>query len=230
MDADPQRMNAQIYAVLDRPGFVELPKGDVDAARIDSGMAVLKAIAANPTNGNFGPLATLVSIGHNQFLPSHIGNPGIPLIVPFAGADAREGVLAEPQEIDSYRANPAGYTGGLDGVVVPHDQKDASNNPSPLACRYSIVQGRFKFTGLTAQLPLVQLTRQMADTGVPDVYEATIVKLSILKLVKPSSEFFGIARAYDLLGREDLVEIQGGKVMVKAVPMPGQIPSQKEVV
>lgn len=227
--ADPTRVAAMIYQLLDRPGQQALHYNDVHAARIDSGMAIIKAIAENPENGEYGPLATLVTINHNQFIPGHSGKPGLPIIVPFVGASGRDGVWAEPDEIDSYRANPASYTGAV-GATVAHDQAGPNNTPSPLACRYSVVQGRFKFTGYSAQLPLVMLTREMADTAVPEVYEPTLVKLSLIKLVKPKNELFAYARALDQLGREDLMEIKGGKVTVKPVPMPSAITGQKEVV
>src|SRR5262249_45192632 len=59
------------------------------------------------------------------FLPQHDGKIGVPKIVPFAGASVRDGEPATPAQIDSFRNNPASYTGGVDGIVIPHDQPNA---------------------------------------------------------------------------------------------------------
>lgn len=202
--------------------------GAIAAARIESGMEILRAIAANPQNGYYGSLSALVTLVHNQFLPAHDGEPGIPRIVPFAGADAIEGIPADPDEIDSYRRNPASFTGALDGVVVEHDQASADGKPSPVSGKYSLMGSVFKFTGLTAQIPLIQLTRSMADTGIPENYEPTLIKLSIPKLVQAGDKAaYMLAGAYGELGHQDLLQIQNGSMVVK--PLPNLVMGQKAV-
>lgn len=204
--------------------------GAISQARIDSGMEILRAIAGNPQHGDFGSIATLIAVNHNQFLPAHDGEPGIPQIVPFAGADPREGIPADPDEIDSYRgdltASPI-YSGALDGQSVAHDAA-AVGRISPTSCRYSMVNGYFKFTGLSAQVPLIQLTRAMADTGVPENYEPTIVKLSIPKLVKEGDNLAQYASQYAADGKQDLIEITGGAMRVR--PLPNIVIGQKAVI
>jgi hypothetical protein len=218
--ASPARIVAQIYALLGRPSFQKLPKSDVNAARIAAGMEVLRAIASNPQHGDFGSLAALVTVAHNAFLPAHDGEIGIPLIVPFSGGTAMEGVLSDPDAIDSYRLDPTGsiYTGGGDGTRVAHDAATGDGLPSPIAGRYSIVSGRFKFTGYSAQIPMIQLTRSMADTGVPENYEPTIVKLSLPRLVKKGDIYAETAGIYAQAGQLDLAAIMSGERMVSPLP------------
>jgi hypothetical protein len=189
-------------------------------ARIESGMEILRAISRNPMHGYYGSYTVLITVAHNAFLPDHDGEPGIPIIVPYAGAAAREGRPKSPDKIDSYRndsASSPAYTGSASGAAVGHDQ-GYMGRPSPVSCFYSIVNQRFKFTGYSAQIPLVQLTRTMADASVPESYEPTLVKLAIPKLVKEGSNLSLYAGEYRALGQEDLVQIEGGVLKVRAVP------------
>lgn len=231
--ADPIRVRADIYALLGRPSLQALPVKDVDAARIASGMEILRAISRNTAHGSYGAVTALVTVANNAYLPAHDGEPGIPVVVPYDGAAAREAIPADPDEIDAWRNDSTtrpSFTGGLDGVAIPHDQVDADGKMSPLACRYSLVNKRLKFTGLTCQVPLVQLTRAMADTGVPENYEPTVVRLSLIRLVKPGNEFYQRALGYAAGGRDDLLEIQNGSMNVKPVMIPSVAIAQKVLI
>lgn len=231
MAYDPQRVVASIEAILGRPAFNVLPPQDIHAARIHSGMEVLRAIARNSQNGYFGSLSALVTLTHNQFLPAHDGEPGIPRIVPFEGAEPRDGIPADPDEIDSYRNDSTDkplFTGALDGKAIPHDRQDANGLLSPLSCRYSIVNGVFKFTGFSAQIPLIQLTRSMADTGVPENYEPTVIKLTIPQLVRADDKLYQLAMQYQSWGQQDLLLIQKGEMQVPPVPAVTQ--AQKAII
>lgn len=95
-------------------------------ARREASYELLRAISKNPSHGYFGELSQLVAVFHNQFLPPHDGEIGIPKIVPFEGAAARDGIPATAQQIDSFRHNPESYTGALDGIVIAHDQPNAN--------------------------------------------------------------------------------------------------------
>lgn len=99
---------------------------EIANARQQAALEVLSAISTNPTHGYYGDLSSLINVAHNSFLPAHDGEIGTPKIVPFEGAAEREGIPADPDEIDSYRNNPGAYTGALDGIVVPHDQPSAN--------------------------------------------------------------------------------------------------------
>jgi hypothetical protein len=284
---------------------------EIANARKQAALEVLGAISTNPQHGYFCELSELVTVGHNSFLPAHDGEIGTPKIIPFAGASAREGIPADPDEIDSYRNNPGLYTGALDGIAVPHDQPNAnkvegailtaevedggagyavgdtgaiatgdglatyevltvdagavetfrlvnrgsgydvtdglatavggvqpgagagltinvlsvgstgSGIQSPLSCRFSIVSSYFKFTGLTAQIPMIIITETMRDTKIPLRLGPAVVKRAVPKLVKPGDALYIIAGAYGADGKQDLVEIGGGAMSVmpvKAVP------------
>lgn len=229
--ADTAKVEAHIADLLNAQGgvwngsIIDARRGNVidsiRQARIESGMEILRAIARNPQHGYYGPLSVLTTVAHNAFLPVHDGEPGVPLIVPYSGAAAREGRPRSPDQIDSYRndlsASPI-YSGALDGAQVAHNQADADGRPSPVSCLYSLVNGRFKFTGHTAQIPLVQLTRAMADTAVPETYEPTLVKLSIPRLTKEGDNLAEISERFRAWGQEDLLQIEGGAMKIRPVP------------
>lgn len=195
----------------------------VIAARTEAGLEVLRAIAANPQNGHYAAAATLVSIAHNAFLPAHDGEPGIPIIRAFDGGPLMEGRPATPDEIDSYRMDPGSeliYSGGADGDAVAHNEADANNLPSPVAGFYSIVNGRFKFTGFSAEIPLIQVTRAMAETvsAIPEMYESTVIKLAVPKLTKVGHAGHLIADRFLNAGMVDLKAIAEGAMSVPPVP------------
>lgn len=187
--------------------------GLITQARRQASLEVLNAIAKSG-KGYFGKLSEFVSVAHDAFLPGHAGEPGIPRIVPFDGAPAREGLPADPDEIDAWRTSPESYTGTSDGVSHPHDQAKAGKR-SPLSCRYSIVNMVFKFTGLSAEVPLLIITTAMADDFIPVELSSAVVKLSMPKLVKPGSSLWQFARADAADGRDDLISIQEGAMQVK---------------
>lgn len=189
----------------------------IQNARKQSTYDVIRAIASNPRHGRFGAFATLVPVNHNDFLPAHDGEPGIPWIVPFPGADAREGIPADPDEIDSYREDLSDspiYSGALDGVAVAHNEQ-SHGRPSPVACRYSIVNKRLKFTGESAEVPLIVITEAMLTSDALEGYEGAIVRLSPSRLVKEGDNLYLYASGYTADGKQDLIEIAGGAMSVK---------------
>lgn len=213
------RIIAQVYAICGRPSPQELPWKDVNAAVIAGAVEVATTIATNPQHGDFGALATLVSIAHNAFIPAHDGEPGVPVIVPFADADAISGVPARPEQIDAYRATPDVFTGAYEGVSVPHDEADAHGRQSPLAGFYSIIADYFKFTGFSAEIPLVQLSRSSVPSGLADTYEPTIVKVALRYLMRPGAAWNEICAKFATLGEQDLEEIRKGASQVPPVPI-----------
>lgn len=224
--ADPTRVERHIKFILNAAttwaGAVEKAIYNDDAitqARVESGLEILRAVAQNPQSPHFGALSALVTVTHDDFLPDHDGEPGVPVIVPFAGGEPGEGVPADPDEIDSWREDAGGvYSDVLGTGAVAHDEADGEGRPAPVSRRYSIVSGRLKFTGHSAQIPLVQLTRQKADEEVPLAYEPTLVKLSVGKLVKEGDRLVGLYGLYAQAGQQDLVEIAGGAPAVSPVP------------
>lgn len=281
---------------------------EIANARQQAALEVLRAISTNSNHGYYGDLSALVTVAHDAFLPAHDGEIGTPRIVPFPGATARDGIPADPDEIDSYRLNPESYTGALTGIPVPHDEPvtDAeggliatttlatggagyavgdtgivltgddtatyqvltvdgggavltysitapgaayvvedgiattpggaqagagagftlnitavafapTSRPSSISCRFSIVAARFKFTGYSAQVPMVIITDTMRDTKIPLSVGPAVVKRAIPKLVKPGDALSLIAGEYARDGKQDLVEIAGGAIAVRGV-------------
>ena len=187
----------------------------IENARQQSSLRVIAAIASNPQAGYFGDLSEWVAIEHGAFLPARDNQAiGVPRIVPFEGAPARSGLPADPDEIDSWRNSPASYAGTLDGTVVAHDKKDAANKMFPYACRYSLVASEFKFTGLTAEIPVLVISDAMY-VKVPLALAPTVVSGAIPLLVKPGDALYLISREYATDAKQDLIEIAGGAMRVK---------------
>lgn len=199
--------------------------GGIPNARKEACLEVLRAIAGNPKHGYWGELRTLVAhayaVGENSVaVAAHDGEIGIPKIVPFAGATPRDGISADPDEIDAYRLETADnprFTGSSTGVGIPHDQADDNGIMSPLACRFSLVAGDFKFTGLSAQIPMIIIDETMRDERIPFDLWPTVVKRAIPKLVKPGGPVAQIANAFGQDGKQDLVEINGGQMVARPV-------------
>lgn len=194
-------------------------------ARQESALEVLGAIAMNPNHGYFGELSALVAHayvdGENDVvLAAHDGEVGVPKIVPFADAIPRDGIWADPDQIDAWRQETEDrprFTGALDGRGKPHSVADANGNMSPLACRYSIVSSRLKFTGYSCLVPMIIITTTMRDTKIPIRLGPAVVKLSIPKLVKPGDVLYQIAGAYGAEGQRDRVEVASGAMSVRPV-------------
>jgi hypothetical protein len=223
-NADPTRVENHIKDILNAAatwgGAINSARRSAQAisqARVESGMEILQAIAANPQNSYYASLTAMVVITHNAPLPAYDGEPGIPLILTFTGGPEIAGVPADPDEIDAFRDAALGldvYSGASDALPIAHDAQDDNAMPSPTSGFYAIVNGLFKFTGKTARIPLVTLTQAKADTGIPDVYESTLVKLAIPKLVKEGDNLSVYAAAYGQAGLIDLAMIRAGETVV----------------
>ena len=190
----------------------------VTQARIEATMEVLRAIASNPDNSYYSSLTKLVDVENGDFLPAHEGEPGIPLIIPYPGAEPRSGIPADPDEIDSYMYDittgpyRALYSGAVDAQAVAYNEQTKGGRISPTSCRYSIINGQIKFTGDSIQIPLVQIDPSTGDVSdmVPALFEPLIVKLAIPKLVKEGDNLSVYAAAYEKAGYIDLASIRAG--------------------
>jgi hypothetical protein len=219
------RLVRLVYVVLGRPSQQKLPYKDVEALLGTASKEVIKAVASDPNNSYFSSLATLVTVSNGDMLPQYEGQPGVPLIVPYPGAEARSGIPADPDEIDSYRHDivtgpgyKALYSGSVDAKAVAYNAQTKGGRVSPTACRYSIVNGQIKFTGDTCQIPLVQVDISNAAGAVdqvPSAYEPTTLRLAIGWLGQPWDKFYPICLRMALEARNDLAAIRAG---ARAVP------------
>lgn len=217
------RLIRLVYVILGRPSQQKLPYKDVEALLQTASIEVIRAIASNPNNSHFSSLMALVSVNDGDFLPKHEGPPGIPLIVPFPGAEPRAGIPADPDEIDSYKNDlttgsySALYSGAVDAVGVAYNEATAMGRVSPTACRYSIVNGQIRFTGETCQIPLVQIDTSNPAAVVDQVpadYEPSILRLVISWLGQPWDKFYPICVRMAREAREDLAAIRAGNPTV----------------
>ena len=218
------RLLRLVYVVLGRPSQQKLPYKDVLALLGTASVEVLKAVASNPNNSYFSSLTELVDVANGAQLPAYEGEPGIPLIVPFPGAEPRAGIPADPDEIDSYRHDlvtgpyRALYSGSVDAKAVACDAPTKLGRVSPTACRYSIVNGRLTFTGDTAQVPIVKpfdsSDPNTAVDQVPSAYEPSVLRLVLSWVGQPWDKFYPICLRMEVEARNDLNLIRAGKPVV----------------
>lgn len=187
-------------------------------SRIYGTLEVVKAIARNPQHGLWGALAEYIDVEHNDLLPAHLGAHGIPQITLACGcSEERIGVEADPDEIDSYRNDSLGLHTRICGETVAHDCADSNGMPSPVAGYYSIVNGQLKFTGSSAEVPMIRFDEARAATHTPVIYLSTIVKLAPLFNLKEGDNLLGLAQILVSVGRDDLTAIEKGVLSVSPV-------------
>lgn len=198
-------------------------------ARRQASYEVLKSISRFPKSGAFGALATWVEVTNGEFF-QYDGEVGIPRITPYADADPRRGLPADPDEIESWRTSPELFTGALDGESHPHDEvKDGRQ--SPLSCRYALVNSVPVFTGSKCEFPVMIITEAMADDKIPLGMMSTVIKLATPKLVKLGDALYQVARADAVDGRDDLIAIEQGAMVTKPPrPLPDIVTAQKQLI
>jgi hypothetical protein len=220
-----EQIRRVVYMILGRPSQQRLHYRDVDTLVIQAAKQVLRTIVSNPNHPYLSSLMQLVTIGDGEFLPKHEGEPGIPLIVPFPGAEPRAGIPADPDEIDSYKNDltsgpgyKAIYSGAVDQRPVACNEATAKGRVSPTACRYSIKDGLFRFTGDSAQVPLIIFdTAADPTTQVPTEYDPALLRLAISWMGQPWDKFYPICVRFAQESREDLRMIAAGSRKVNPI-------------
>jgi len=223
--ADPDILESRIKATLNAAktfgGAITTrirTASEISEARRAAATEVLRAIASYAAGPFYGEYVTYVPVEHNALLPAHEGDPGIPKIVPFPEADARDGDPAAVDQIDSFRVSPELFTGQNDGIPVPHNEADSEGRMSPLACRFNITANRLKFTGHSCEVPLFpQIDEDMTDNKIPLSLGPAVHKRAIPLLLKEGDNLSAIAREFGADGKQDLVEIAGGAMRVRPV-------------
>lgn len=199
----------------------------ITAARVYGTMEVIKAIAQNTSHGFWGAIAADVAVAHNDFLPEHEGQVGIPLIVPYDGGTARDGYPADPDAIDSFRNDSLGLYTRSFGVAVAHNAADGAGIPSRTAGYYSLINSRFKFSGFSAVIPMIQLTSTVISTKLPYSLAPTVAKLAPLYALKEGDNLIGLAQLLVQAGQADLIAIERGAISVR--PVADIMEAQKEI-
>lgn len=230
--ADPSELDEQIADVINAAatwgGTIKDGKRSAEAialAREQSWIEVIRAVAGNLKSPHWATLAQYVAhvIPDGEdgvFLEDHVGEIGIPKIIPFAGALPRTAVPSDADEIDGYRLETADkprFTGEGDGVGVPHDEADDEGEMSSISCRYSIENNYLKFTGVTCSVPMVIITADILVNKIILALSPAVTKRAIPKLVKPGDNLALIAGEYGKDGKQDLVEIAGGAISARPV-------------
>jgi hypothetical protein len=189
----------------------------ITKSRVYGTIEVIKAIAANPQHGYWSALAEYVDVDHNELLPAHLGAHGIPQIVCAPSLEEVDGIPSDPDEIDSYRNDILGLHTRLCGETVAHNALDTNNMPSPVSGRYSIVNGRLKFTGDECSVPMIRFDEARCAAFTPVPFIGTIVKLAPLWNLKEGDNLMGIAQTLVSAGRDDLMSIEKGAMSVSPV-------------
>jgi hypothetical protein len=219
-----EQIRRLVYIILGRPSQQRLPYRDVDALIVQASKQVLRLIVSNPGHPYLSSLMQLVTVEDGDFLPKHEGMPGVPMIVPFAGAEPRAGIKADPDEIDSYKYDlvtgpgyKALYSGAVDQKPVAYNEATAKGRVSPTACRYSLKDGRFTFTGASAQVPLIIFDADETDPTeqVPTEYDPALLRLAISWMGQPWDKFYPLCVRFEREVREDLRLIAAGSLNVQ---------------
>ena len=191
----------------------------ITQARLKATTDVIRAIARNPSNGYWGAIALPVNVLHNQLLPEHEGEIGIPEIVPFTNAQPRAGVPADPDDIDSYRNDFLGLYTRAFGVSTAHNMADVAGMPSRVSGYYSIVANRIKFTGATCKIPMIQLTDSTLNSKLPYAYVPTVAKLAPMYALKEGDNIMSMVQMLYADGKQDLQMIMQGAMATEEIIM-----------
>lgn len=189
----------------------------VTKSRIWATIEVVTAIAENRSHGYWGALAEMWEVDHNELLPPHLGEHGIPQISVSGYDEEIAGIPADPDDIDSWRNDTLGLHSRLCGETVPHDSVDSNGVPSHLAGKYSIVNSLVKFTGESCEIPIIRFDEARCATKTPEFALPTIVKLAPLWNLKEGDNLIGLASVLVEAGRADLERIRGGAMKVDPV-------------
>lgn len=233
-------IQAQIQDILNNSPVGQFsPTGDVsesaDGRRSDDAIVharrmashrVIDAVASNLAHPYWGELKTDVALTHLQIIPACYGEIGIPLIVPFPTGTAKSGIPKKPDEIEAARENNLGtltdFFGEEEGDLQLHNEAE-SGFMAPMACWYSTTNGIFRFTGVSAVVPMVKAGTTdterdtIADDKIPVTLSATVVRLSVGMLIKEGDNLLNLSGVYAQQGEADLIAIKGGAITVAPI-------------
>lgn len=180
----------------------------ITAAAEEAALTVLQAVAAIP-NEFRSAFVTQVQLAHGAFLPAHFGDPATIEIQRYDGAVWREADVKSRTyaQIESYREILPDATGNLYDEI-PHNEIGSS-----LTGYADIWENKFYFTGFAARLGLANVTRAQAAAGIPEVFEATVIKLAIANCPKAGEGNYTMQMAnyYGNLGMQDLAAFKAGQ-------------------
>lgn len=199
----------------------------VTKSRIWATIEVVTAIAENRSHGFWGALAEMYEVDHNELLPPHRGEHGIPQITVSGYDEEIAGIPADPDDIDSWRNDTLGLHSRLCGETVPHDTVDSNGVPSHLAGKYSIVNSLVKFTGESCEVPIIRFDEARCATKTPEFALPTIVKLAVWFNQKEGDNIAPIAMQMYQAAQADLEMIRGGALKVN--PISDVMQFQKEL-
>ena len=162
----------------------------------EGAMMIAQAIVSNPkhVHRNLFMSPTATALTHGAELPDMAGPLDIVEIKRHSAGDFRPGQLRDVQEIDSIRND----------TLYIYDGVSHTNAHSRNSGFYATANGRFYFTGYSAQAYFPVISRTTVTTLIPDEYEPTWVKLSVGLSIKEGDNLESIAQFYMNLGLADL--------------------------
>lgn len=192
-------------------------KEDLEEATREGAMLIARAILSNPSHvhRNLFISSTATALTHGGELPDMAGENDLIEIKPHSAGSFAVGQRRDVQEIQSYRDNPSSI----------YDSVAHNASGSRLSGYYAFYNGRFYFTGDSAQGYFPSISRTNVMTSIPDEYESTWVALSVGLTPKEGDNVFPIAQYYMNHGERDLVAIASQGIIQ---PLPTVSRAQKD--
>ncbi len=168
----------------------------------DAGLMILRTLGEFP-NEYRQTLVVPVGLTHQELVPEHQGKPAYVEIRRYPGAQWTPGHRIDYRKVESYRNDPNRIYD-----PIAHDTLGSS-----VAGYYDLWEGRFYFTGYQAQAGFVQILRADTATKIPDVLEATWIRLAVGESDKAGQGQYGssVAGQYGQKGMADLAEFRSGQ-------------------
>lgn len=177
----------------------------------EGALLVAKAICSNPNHvhRNLFISDTPTALTNGGEMPDMAAEPDVIQIKPYVNGPWITGVSRDVQQVEAFRTNANSLYSTLN-----HNTQN-----SPLSGYYAIHNGRFYFTGDSAQVYMPVISTSTVTTLIPDEYESTWVSLSVGLTVKEGDNLFPIAQYYYNMGMNDLSAVAGMST-VQPVPSP----------
>lgn len=188
--------------------------GEIDTAIIYAQLDIMRTICETDGHPSRSAFVSDTPVNHAEQLPHHYGSPGVPLIIPFDGAEyVLPGTRKSYEQIISYRNNEnARGLGGIYGDFA-HDVAMDGGGASKLAGFFAIVENTFYFTGFSATLPLADFEENDGQ-DISDAFEPAIVRLALGNLAKDGT----ISEKYAFYAEQGLRDLAGIRTGAISVP------------
>jgi len=176
---------------------------EIDRAIQNAMNEVMRAICETDGHPQRNLFVVPTPVTHNSLIPEHLGSPGVPRIIPYAGCTYDLiGKRKSIEEIASYRANPNNLY-----CEVAHNASSGGSH-SKLAGFYAIdkAANTIYFTGDSAEMDLAHFD-ESDFVLIPEMHYDTVIALSI-KHLRKDGDVSNVFADYAQIGEQGLMAIR----------------------